>query len=286
MPYQATKKEMWISESEPIRVQLRTQSRNVPLHWHEFLEIEMGLDGEGINTINGVDYAMHKGTLCLFNTADFHSITLKSKGLRMFHVCMDQNILDFDIVSSLLHAEKNGYFVLNETEYARICMLMTMCLEESKKDSPYRKKCMHNIMELILLLLLEKATGEEKAVLASKNHIMKAISYMEMNFFNDPSLEETAAYVGLNKNYFCTMFRREIGKPYIRYLSDIKLGYAKKLLSSTELSISEVCTKCGFHSLSAFLREFKKRYETTPLQYRQKKRGIESDKHTKEREND
>ncbi len=278
MPYQITKKEMQVSENEPIRIQLRTESRNIPLHWHEYFEIEMVLDGEGTNTINGTDYAIGKGTLCLFSTTDFHSIVLKTPGLRVFHVCIDQNILDFDIVSSLLHAEKNGYYVLNEVEYARVYMLMVMCLEESGKNGVFHQKCMCNIIEIILLLLLEKATGEKRGIPASKNHIMKAISYMEMNFFNDPSLEETAAYVGLNKNYFCTMFRREAGKPFVRYLNDIKLGYAKKLLSSTELSVAEVCAKSGFHSLSSFLHEFKRRYETTPLQYRQKKRGDGSDK--------
>lgn len=95
---------------------------------------------------------------------------------------------------------------------------------------------------------------------------------METNFYNDPTLAEVAEYVGLNKNYFSDVFRKETGKTFVQYSNNLKLKYARNLLVASEMSVNEICYKCGFRSISTFLHEFKKKYGETPIKYRRNAR--------------
>ena len=44
---------------------------------------------------------------------------------------------------------------------------------------------------------------------------------------------------------------------------------AKKLLEDKELNVTEVCHKCGFNSISWFIKSFKKEFGLTPKKYQQ-----------------
>ena len=39
------------------------------------------------------------------------------------------------------------------------------------------------------------------------------------------------------------------------------------------MQIKEICENCGYSDLSNFQRDFKKQYDLTPLEYREKKRA-------------
>lgn len=51
-------------------------------------------------------------------------------------------------------------------------------------------------------------------------------------------------------------------------MSEIRIGYACKLLMEDQLNVSEACYACGFQTLSNFNRQFKAITGRTPLQYK------------------
>lgn len=55
------------------------------------------------------------------------------------------------------------------------------------------------------------------------------------------------------------MFRKYTGKTYSEYLTELKLDYSKKLLLTTDLSITDICFSSGFSSVSNFLKAFKQK---------------------------
>jgi len=55
---------------------------------------------------------------------------------------------------------------------------------------------------------------------------------------------------------------------YTQYLNMLKTDYAKELLVSTDLKITEVCQECGFTSHSNFLRLIKAATGMPPMAYR------------------
>lgn len=73
----------------------------------------------------------------------------------------------------------------------------------------------------------------------------------------------------MNRSAVCTFFHQKTGSTIMTALSDIRLREATLLLSSTNLSIQEVCYKCGFQDVPHFCRIFKQRYGMTTKEWRQ-----------------
>ena len=57
------------------------------------------------------------------------------------------------------------------------------------------------------------------------------------------------------------------GYSTISYVLQVKLNKAKKMLSDTNISITEVSDACGFYDASYFSRVFKKEFGLSPSQY-------------------
>ena len=53
-----------------------------------------------------------------------------------------------------------------------------------------------------------------------------------------------------------------------QFVCDLRLDYASKLLTTTDLSITEIMTKAGFSNASVFSRYFNRKYRISPSQYR------------------
>lgn len=89
----------------------------------------------------------------------------------------------------------------------------------------------------------------------------------------NPQLDRQALVdrFGLSKERIGAAFAK--GSPYkslIEFLTDCRLPYAAKLLSSrSDLSIAEVARESGFPSADTFGRNFKQKYALTPTQFRE-----------------
>ncbi|RYD69535.1 MAG: AraC family transcriptional regulator [Sphingobacteriales bacterium] len=91
--------------------------------------------------------------------------------------------------------------------------------------------------------------------------------YTFNNFKKKITVKEAAASVNLSPHSFCRYFKTRTLKTYWQFLSEIRVGYACKLLIENKLSISQVCYESGFYNLSNFNRCFKSIINKTPLQY-------------------
>ncbi len=98
------------------------------------------------------------------------------------------------------------------------------------------------------------------------------------NYNQDISLKKTAEAVGINPFYLSHLFRKEMGVPFLEYLTSVRISVAKKLLHQTGMSIMEVCLEAGYQDPSHFAKMFKKKEGIRPTEYRKKaiEQNIES----------
>src|SRR4030095_9398868 len=66
-----------------------------------------------------------------------------------------------------------------------------------------------------------------------------------------------------------SLLRDLLGVSIGRYMRESRLSEAAKLLQNSEFNVSEIGEKCGFESLYAFSRAFRKAYGLPPRAYRQ-----------------
>lgn len=86
--------------------------------------------------------------------------------------------------------------------------------------------------------------------------------------YTDPNLDINglARALATNRTYVGRVFRMR-GTTFSRYVNSLRLNHAEELLRTTNLSLSAICTECGF-SDATFRRQFVERYNCTPVEYR------------------
>ncbi len=103
----------------------------------------------------------------------------------------------------------------------------------------------------------------------SDKRVNDSVEFIMLHFKDNITLEEAAEKSGMNKSAFCRYFKQSTGKPFIKFLNEIRISYACKLLLETSpvKTISEVSYFSGFNSLSYFTRTFKKIMGLSPSEY-------------------
>src|SRR5215468_3181588 len=79
---------------------------------------------------------------------------------------------------------------------------------------------------------------------------------------------ELAGMVSMSPQHFANLFRRSTGLAPHRYVVGRRIERAQHLLSTTNLSLSEITLESGFASQSHFTDVFRKMLGTTPRRYR------------------
>ena len=106
-----------------------------------------------------------------------------------------------------------------------------------------------------------------KTILSTKASRVKYI--LEANIDIIYSLEDMCKLTRLNSK----ALRKEMLKLYNQnpkeWLDSKRLLQAGLLLTSTEKTVSQIATECGYSSVSWFINQFKKYHKTTPLEYKQ-----------------
>jgi len=79
-----------------------------------------------------------------------------------------------------------------------------------------------------------------------------------------------ALLVNLSPSRFRHLFKQETGTTPAQYLKDIRLVKAEKMLRTTFLSIKQILKQVGIASNAHFVRDFRRKYGTTPTAYRRR----------------
>ena len=104
---------------------------------------------------------------------------------------------------------------------------------------------------------------------AARQVIEEAKLYIQKHY-PDPelSVEMICRQLHMSPAYFSTMFRKETGKTYVTYLTDVRLGKAVELLNETNDKTYVIARKVGYQEQNYFSYVFKKKYGVSPTKFR------------------
>lgn len=100
-------------------------------------------------------------------------------------------------------------------------------------------------------------------------YIKEALTFIEDNYHRDVSVEEIAAFCGLNRSYFGKVFRETMGESPQAFLLHYRMARAAQLLKETRLSVGEIAQQVSYDNQLHFSRAFKKVHGVSPREYRQ-----------------
>jgi AraC-like DNA-binding protein len=158
-------------------------------------------------------------------------------------------------------AEKIGSLIqkINSSQGITRLLALVECLEEFAASSHTR---------------LLSSMGFNFNLSEPENERINSIyQYSIKNFGNEIYIEEVAARVGLIPNSFCRYFKSRTGKTYSRFLNELRVGHACKLLIENKTSMKQACFESGFNNETSFHKNFKTVTGMSPKKYQQEYLG-------------
>lgn len=100
------------------------------------------------------------------------------------------------------------------------------------------------------------------------DRLNRVYAYTFQHFRKKVLLHDLAALLHMTPTSFSRYFSMKNNKPFSRFIAEIRIKHACKLLTESEESISQICYESGFNTLSNFNRQFKEIMQKSPLQYK------------------
>ncbi len=108
---------------------------------------------------------------------------------------------------------------------------------------------------------------------SNKDPVQQAIEYIHENYDrSDISLKYVASAVNLSSSYLASLLKDRLGTSYVKYLTTLRIEQAKKLLRTTDTTISAIAYRVGYPNPTNFYRLFQRETGMTPAVYRQSAR--------------
>ncbi len=131
---------------------------------------------------------------------------------------------------------------------------------------PRRTDLCFNLLEQALLWL--EAANPHAHRPAEDPRVLQAVSYIARTYHRKLTVGELARQCHLSPSRFAHLFRRITGRPPMRYVEQLRLEHAQRLLLGTTDTLAKIASACGFCNEFHFSHVFKRRVGRSPTAFR------------------
>ena len=254
------------------------RSFQIPVHWHDELEIIYVKSGFLTVSISGENYIGTPGDAFVVSPGNLHFMGSQTGTVDYFTFLFPLKYISFctdDMLDDkLLTPLKNGHLMIRPRikdaakelceQLAEIYMAKN---DEKKLEIAVQIKTKIILLQFILEMWEKGFVIENDK--SGRNTIEKEmISYIQQNFTGKISLKEFGEQFHLSEKYISRYFKEHFHITLSQYITYLRLENAKQLLQDTDLSVTETAMQSGYQNVSYFIRSFKKTYGISPLKYR------------------
>lgn len=250
-----------------LHVRKKTGHTSYEMHWHNYYELIFYSGCFGKCVLNGTEYEIDDNALFLMTPIDFHEIITEDKeGSFSETISFTEQAIEKG-----LEITKNLSAKYIAEPSAELIGDIRRLYEIFKSNSPYREQKLSHLLGLILCGIAESETLTVRESDVLSREVRQTVTYMHDRFTSDVTLPKIADIVGVSPSHLSRIFHKEVGVTFKKYLTGLRIGYAKRLLADSALSILHVGFECGFNTPSQFVRAFKASTGISPSDYRKQK---------------
>lgn len=262
-----------------------------PWHWHDELEAAFVQKGKAAVFIDGKQYILGEGEGFLVNRRVLHASSAGARGdvflpnilfLPSLLYGTQESVFWKKYMEPLLLAPEFSHVILRKEEGWQTQMLERMreAFEIMTQESyGYEVRVRERLSEMMLLLCEHR---EELAVFAGEfsgrtrremDRIRAMLTFVQTHYDQPLQVDQIADSASVSRRECLRLFRRVLDTSPMRYVTDLRIGQAKRLLSETGLPLLAVANRCGFSDESYFIKVFRERTGVTPAKFRKQRQG-------------
>jgi AraC-like DNA-binding protein len=250
-----------------INLSASSAERKTTPHIHEYCEIYVNLSGNVSFVIEKNVYALRSGDIIFTKPYEYHHCVYHDDSDHLHYWIMfsaDENPELFKILTDK-KAGHGNHIRLSEEKKERFLTHCDRLAENSPEDHISTMAAFFKIVSCV-------CEGIEKFNVSNANtslpkSLKDILDYVNKNLASIHTVNEIAEKFFISLSTLERLFKTHLSMTPKRYLEDKKLQSACLLLRQNA-SVTEACFESGFEDYSHFISIFKKRFDTTPLQYK------------------
>ena len=248
-------------------------------HHHDFSKIVILIDGDLTYYIEGKAYILKPWDILFVNKNEIHKPVVNSdKYYERIVIWLNPDFMakyaqgNNDLLKCFEVAIKNNYNLLRLNMKSievikNLIQDIQSCNNSNEFGSEILKESLFvQLMVLMNRLFLNSDKNRDIEDIQYDKTIEGVLNYINSNLENDLSIDTIASEFFISKYYLMRKFKNQIGSSIHNYVVQKRLILARSLISDG-LSMSSVCSRCGFNDYSSFVSAFKKVYGVSPSNY-------------------
>ena len=242
-------------------------------HSHDFFEFFLIVEGSQELICNQYSMDLGSGALVLIRPNDIHSRRYLKSGYHIniaFSSAIARALFDYlgdGYPSEVLISPDTPppYVMLNQTERERIERRMKELYTVSLTDLSLQRTKLRTLILDIFVHYFSRCFHRQQT---GEGWFENLLQEMEKPSNLSEGLTALLRISKKSHEYLCRIFRQYQDLTPTQYINDLRLNYAANFLIHSDLPILDICMMAGFDNLSHFYHLFRKKYHTTPRQFR------------------
>ena len=235
-------------------------------HAHSHTELFYIVGGDGQFQINDLRFPVQAHQLVVVNPNVLHT-----------EVSYDAHPLEYIVLGieglelTIPDAEESRHCIYSFPENNAVLTCMRQILQEMQDRKPEYETICLAYLDIIMVQLMRNASATltpASARFPNNRQCAAVRNYIEQHYKENLTLDLLAEKVSINKYYMSHAFKREYGVSPISYLITCRIREGKRLLSETDLSLSQIAAVLGFSSSSYFSQSFRNAEGMSPTEFR------------------
>ena len=248
-------------------------------HHHDFSKIVILIDGDLTYYIEGKAYILKPWDILFVNKNEIHKpVVNPNKYYERIVIWLNPDFMakyaqgNNDLLKCFEVAIKNNYNLLRlNMKSIEIIKNLIQDIQNCNNSNEFgsenlKESLFVQLMVLMNRLFLNSDKNRDIEDIQYDKTIEGVLNYINSNLENDLSIDTIASEFFISKYYLMRKFKNQIGSSIHNYVVQKRLILARSLISDG-LSMSSVCSRCGFNDYSSFVRAFKKVYGVSPSNY-------------------
>lgn len=264
----------------PIFIIISRLTKNYRLHYHNFAELSLVIEGSGEEKLNGKSRALKRGTVSFLLPNHMHEIVIPPETALVKYCCM----FDLNLVLSGSHdpiirnqilkigSELPSHFDLAGEQMECFSRLIEDTFKEYNSAQLGRNTVIKSklLEACVFLLRTVHSQNKSESILHSDKTdiVMDMLKHMHQHYNEELSLSTLSEMLDRNPSYLSSIFKRHLGQSFVGYMHSLRVGRAASLLAASSMSISEVALEVGFDNFRTFSKVFKELKGLTPQEFR------------------
>lgn len=240
------------------------------LHSHPFTEFFYVLKGKGqFRFKDNIIMNVKEDDLVIINPNIAHT-EISDKDYPLEYI-----VLGIDGIGFLTDLDDDqGHSIHNYSNFKHEILFYLKTLHKEVADKePYYELMVSNLLGVLIMNVIRR-TVVDLSIAPQNNKVNEDCifieNYLNIHYQEPISLDTLAELTFMNKYYLSHIFKEHSGYSPIDFVLKKRVLEAEKLLTSTDLSISQISNIVGFASASYFSQYFKKQHANSPSQYRER----------------